>query len=169
MSLHYTGPLERLMCLSVADSMSREVAVIPASATMDQAARILADNSASGAPVVDEAGQCVGVLSATDFVTFEIDRSDELPSHGRCSNMPPDRQYIPWNSVRRFMATAVQTISSDSPLTRAAEIMCAEHIHRLVVLNERSIPIGVLATLDVVSALLSAIDESSGDAGSRFY
>jgi CBS domain-containing protein len=65
------------------------------------------------------------------------------------------------------MATAVQAIPSEAPLSRAAEIKCADRIHRLVVLDDQSILTGILTTLDVVAALLSAIDEVSEAVSSR--
>jgi CBS-domain-containing membrane protein len=150
----------RLESLRVRDVMSHEVSVIAASASMHQAAHILDASHTTGAPVVDSEGRCVGILSAADFVTFEIYRTgDEPRSYERLINSPPKGEYVPWNAVRRFMTTAVQTVSAEAPLLEAAGIMCAEHIHRLVVLNERSIPVGIITTLDVVAAMTQAADE----------
>ena len=39
--------------------------------------------------------------------------------------------------------------------------MMAEHIHHLIVLNERAAPIGVVSTLDVISALIAICDEQN--------
>jgi CBS-domain-containing membrane protein len=164
MSDSSNNPIKRLQDLRVADAMSRKVACISGSDTMHRAAGVLANHSATGAPVIDDAGRCIGVLSATDFITFEMERSEELPAHGRVTNRPPRGGDVAWNSVQRFMATAVQTISDQAPLLQAAKMMCGEHIHRIVVLDDRSIPIGIVTTLDVVSALLSAINEQEAAA-----
>src|SRR5687767_7191404 len=95
--------VRRLQQLTVADVMSRQIVVIPTSSTMHKAAYILADQAASGAPVVDEAGRCVGALSASDFVTFEIDRTgDAVDAHGRHCNTMARGEYVPWNSVCKF-------------------------------------------------------------------
>jgi CBS-domain-containing membrane protein len=146
--------------LTVADVMSRNVVAIPATATMHTAACLLADYRASGAPVVDDAGACIGVLSASDFVTFEIDRTgDVVAAHGRGVNTPQAGEYVPWNSVRRFMSTGVQTAAAEATILEACEIMCGEHIHRLFVLNHRSAPIGVVTTLDIASALTKLVQE----------
>lgn len=154
--------IRRLQQLTVGDVMSRHVVVIPASSTMQNAAYLLADQATSGAPVVDDAGRCVGVLSTTDFVRFEIDRTGGVvDAHGRHCNTMARGEYVPWNSVRKFMSTAVQTVSCDTPLLQAGEIMCVEHIHRLFVLNERSVPIGVISTLDIVASLVNVQREQS--------
>ena len=71
-----TNPLLRLQSLTVADVMTRRVTAIPGCARMQEAARILAEADASGAPVVDAAGRCIGVLSATDFLKYEVVKSD---------------------------------------------------------------------------------------------
>ena len=61
--------------------------------------------------------------------------------------------------VRNHMTAAVQTIESRAPLLRAARTMCAEHIHRLIVLNDEAQPIGIVTTLDVAAALIKVVDE----------
>jgi CBS-domain-containing membrane protein len=159
---HYEDGLRRLESLTVSDVMSYAVKVIPASASMHQAAHYLDLHHATGAPVVDDEGRCIGILSASDFVTFEIYRTgDEPSSQGKSENASAKREYLPWNAVRRFMTTAVQTVSRETPVLKAAQIMCAEHIHRLIVLNERSAPIGIISTLDVIATLLNAAEEAN--------
>lgn len=159
MSVASASSLERLQSLTVADVMTRRVTVVPGCARMEEAARILAEAAASGAPVVDAAGRCIGVLSATDFLRFEVEKA------GRQPYVPVDWTGVvnctelPLESVQRFMTPAVQTVSMNESLLKAAEIMCLEHIHRLVVLDEHSAPMGVVSTLDVMSALIAAMDE----------
>ena len=157
---YHDHDVTRLESLRVGDVMTHSVSVIHSNATMHQAAHILDASHTTGAPVVDDAGRCIGILSAADFVTFEIYRTGEEPSSfERHTNHPAKGEYIAWNSVRRFMTTAVQTVSIDTSLLDAADIMCTEHIHRLVVLNELSVPIGIITTLDIVAALGHAADE----------
>jgi CBS domain-containing protein len=63
--------------LSAADLMSRGVKTIPAGMSLPDAARDLTRLGIHGAPVVDDRGRCVGVLSATDLVRW-VGRA-ELP------------------------------------------------------------------------------------------
>src|SRR5690606_16683525 len=139
--------------------MTRQVTVIPSCARMPEAARILAQADASGAPVVDDAGRCIGVLSATDFLKYEVAINDpdgydpvDWTGVAECIERPTE-------CVRRYMTPAVQTVGAGESLIRAAEVMCIGHIHRLIVLDERSAPVGVVSTLDVMSALIAAVDE----------
>lgn len=59
-----------LLELTAEDLMSRDVVTIPQTASLRQAAHTLRQANVSGAPVVDEWGRCVGVLSASDFLRW---------------------------------------------------------------------------------------------------
>ena len=61
-------PIDRLLSLHVADVMNREVVTLKATQTMSQAAAVFVEQAISGAPVVDDKGRCVGVLTSRDFV-----------------------------------------------------------------------------------------------------
>ena len=165
-------PIDRLQGLSVGDVMCRNVMVVPASASMHEAAAMLCAAEMSGAPVADETGRCIGVLSAQDFLKCEAritrggDSLDAPPGHvfeteeeGPTLDLASDNSA----SVRGYMSTAVQTLQVDAPLLKAARIMCAQHIHRIIVLDDRSTPVGVVTTLDVAAALIAAIDEERQD------
>ncbi|NJD19519.1 MAG: CBS domain-containing protein, partial [Gemmatimonadetes bacterium] len=62
--------------LTVRDIMSPAVVTVSPGATVRQLARVLADGEISGAPVVNEEGTLVGVVSATDVVRFAADDTD---------------------------------------------------------------------------------------------
>ena len=59
-----------LHALTAGDLMSRNVIPLPAEMSLRDAARLLRMAQVSGAPVVDEQGRCVGVLSAADFLRW---------------------------------------------------------------------------------------------------
>src|SRR5262249_37013752 len=59
-----------LLGLTAADLMTTAVLTIPPDMSLQEAARFLCAPPLTGAPVVDEAGRCVGVLSSSDFVTW---------------------------------------------------------------------------------------------------
>ncbi len=60
--------LEPVLALTAADLMKGPVMVVREDMTLREAAHQFCKEQISGAPVVDEAGRCVGVLSATDFL-----------------------------------------------------------------------------------------------------
>jgi CBS-domain-containing membrane protein len=56
--------------------MSRDVLVLPQEMPLRQAAHLLLERQVGGAPVVDEQGRCIGVLSAIDFLRLAQRRAD---------------------------------------------------------------------------------------------
>jgi CBS-domain-containing membrane protein len=56
--------------LTAGDLMSRDVITIPAQMSLQEAAQLLRRAEITGAPVVDESGVCIGVLSAVDFLRW---------------------------------------------------------------------------------------------------
>ena len=77
---------KRLMRLSAADIMSRNVVVLPREMSLPGAARMLAQAGVTGAPVVDAGGRCIGVLSATEVFLGSaiVDGSDvQVSGHRR--------------------------------------------------------------------------------------
>ena len=158
--------IERLLTLRVSDVMSRNVVSVAATKSMAKAAEILAQNFISGAPVIGQQGQCVGILSATDFVRCVASSHENLSSsNGQCekrSDAAGGRHSCPipaTDLVASHMSALVQTVNSERPLTEAARLMCQNHIHRLIALDDKGRPAGVLTSLDIVAALINAIEE----------
>jgi predicted transcriptional regulator len=146
--------------LRVQDVMTRNVVTVMANNTMAEAADVLSEHYITGAPVVDNQGRCVGVLSSTDFVHSKAEELEGSSGIGNflCSRHPSGLYSIDevrHDLVRRHMSQAVQTIDERGTLLQAARCMCREHVHRLIVLDERGGPVGVLSSLDLVAAIIS--------------
>lgn len=149
-------PTERLESLLVSDVMSRAVTSIAASNDMDVAAATLNENSISSAPVTDEAGRTIGILSATDFLR----RNCTVDSHAlgqTDGGEPVQMEEVPDRAIS-YMSDAIQAVGADDTLLHAAKIMVDTHLHRLPVMESQR-TIGMISTMDVVSALLKVIDE----------
>ena len=160
--------IERLLSLRVSDVMNSPVATIQDSSTMAEAARILAEREITGAPVVDASGRCVGMLSATDFAMREhrLALGEEELSFGWGHEVTQDGEQAPIHietiaedRVREHMSPAVQTINQTASLINAARVMCREHIHRLVIIDRDDRPVGVVSSLDLVAAMVAAVEE----------
>lgn|SRR5487761_152232 len=158
--------IERLLTLRVSDVISRSVVSVASTKTMAEAAAVLAQNFISGVPVTDRQGKCVGILSATDFVrcvanSHENSSGTETAGGGqggtavRANSCPAPAADL----VASHMSALVQTVRSDQSLTAAARLMCQNHIHRLVALDDQGRPAGVITSLDIVAALINAIEE----------
>src|SRR6185295_9586782 len=135
--------IERLVQLRVSDVMQRKLIELTAWSSMAEAANTLLGHEISGAPVVDELGHCIGLLSATDFLRWVKTSRGLGDSSFRGRNHQLTRSSaegpmtvaeLPDDDVRSNMTAAVQSISADDWLTTAARRMCAAHVHRLPVI-----------------------------------
>ena len=160
--------IERLLALRVDDVMTRYVVHIGSHQTMGDAARVLQDNKIQGAPVVDDRGCCVGVLSGADFVSRARSQtgSGGATSSGTEQVLVQDQPGDPYHVERiagdlvsDHMSTEVRTVAETATILEAARIMCAEHVHRLIVLDPRERPTGMVSSLDLVAAMVKSIDE----------
>ncbi len=139
--------VDRLLTLKVKDVMTRQVVCVAKDQTLAAAAQLFVDKGISGAPVVDGGGYCVGILSAIDYVRREhvLQGKWDEGAHG-------DR-------VQNEMSAGVRSVTPEQTLLTAARMMCEKHVHRLPVLNLDGKPVGLITSMDVVAALVNAIDE----------
>jgi len=154
-----------LLALTAQDVMSRDVVTIPRQMPLGDAARLLRRASVSGAPVVDEQGRCVGVLSAADFLRWAEDGCPEggdgdgrptalclQPRGGRC-DWQQVHEGLPAGVASRYMTADVVTASPHMPLPELARMMVDAHIHRVPVVDGSGRPIGVVSSTDVLAAV----------------
>lgn len=148
--------IERLISLRVRDVMNRPVVQVSQQDSLIQAARAFCEKSISGAPVIDAQQRCVGILSANDFVRCFAGRKSNFTKHPAQCDEPAAVGHDP---VSRHMTPEVRSIASEETLLAAARRMCAEHIHRLPVLDAQNQAVGMLTSLDIVAALVQAVEE----------
>jgi len=154
---------KRLLKLQVTDVMASDVVTVSANSTMSEAADVMSERQVTGAPVVDQQGRCIGVLSGSDYVHSRAavldspGTSGELALHAAPCRCRTEEEIH--DLVRRHMTPAVQTIDSGCSLMEAARCMVEKHIHRLIVIDNNCVPIGVLTSLGLVSAWIDAVEE----------
>ena len=148
-----------LLDLTEADVMSRDLITILQQMSLRAAAHALARARVSGAPVTDEQGRCVGVLSATDLVRW-LDRGEQaarrLADHSLtlcCDWATLEVEEFPPDAVRDHMSTDVVTATPDTPLGELARSMVDAHIHRIVITDDLGKPVGIISTTDVLAAV----------------
>jgi len=65
-------------------------------------------------------------------------------------------EQVPSQPVRQYMTPDLATTEPDTPLPELARQMIDAQVHRLVVLDEQSRPIGIVSSGDVLAAVASA-------------
>ena len=151
--------IERIVGLRVKDIMNENVLTVADSDEMQSAAKKIFDAEVTGAPVVNAMGECVGVLSASDFVGRDAGQHDLQLLTRTSPHEPYNIECLNDNLVATHMSPIVQTIPQDALIMAAARVMCNEGIHRLVVVDDKHHPVGIVSTLDLVAAMVAAIGE----------
>ena len=130
---------------TVESLMTGSPVVVSEDDAVAEVAELLAALEISGLPVVDSDDRLIGVVSQTDLVRL---RGSTIPWSG-------------WHGlmVRDLMTTPAKTIDGSSSLAAAARQMTAEHVHRLIVVDSRKTPIGVLSESDIVREIADACDD----------
>ena len=148
-----------LLQRTAADLMTRDVTVIPQHLSLKAAAHLLAQANVSGAPVIDEFGRCVGVLSTTDLVQW-VDRGARAAKRvGTVSAcVCADWQMIamdlmPEDEVGRYMTTDVVATRPEALIGEMARWMAEAHIHRVVIVDGEGRPVGVVSSMDILAAV----------------
>lgn len=122
--------------MTAADLMSPHLVSLRFDATVAEATALLVDRGINAAPVIDEAGHPIGVLSHTDLLAHDRER------YGRTE---PDSA-----RARDLMTPAVFAVSPGTPAVQVIEDMLAHRVHRLFVLDDSRTLVGVVTALDIL-------------------
>jgi CBS-domain-containing membrane protein len=127
-----------LETLRVRDVMTEALVLLRAETALDTAWHTLHNAGVSGAPVLDQRGKLVGVISIADFA--------DPRRHGQAT------------TVGDAMTHVVYAVRTDDPAVAAVQLMLRENIHRVVVVDERGALAGIVVPTDVLRALVHGDD-----------
>jgi CBS domain-containing protein len=153
------GPLARK---TAQDLMTPNPVSIYGGATVPEVVALLADASFSAAPVIDNAGRPIGVVSRTDVVVYDRARhlaKAEVPAYYDRPDLRAAATAAPaadTSAVVRasdLMTPAVFSVTPDTPALKVAEEMARLNIHRMFVVDQSGILIGVISALDLLRQL----------------
>ncbi len=149
--------LQPLLTRKADDLMSRTVVLLPKEMSLHGAAHLLAQANISGAPVVDEDGRCIGVLSTTDFMHLaESGRTAPCKCDSVYSWQIVEEETRPSDRVADYMNHDPVCVSPSTPIGDIARKMIDAHIHRVIVVDAVRHPIGIVSSTDVLAAIAMA-------------
>jgi CBS domain-containing protein len=144
------------------DLMTANPVSISATATLDEVVAFLTDTGYSAAPVIDEAGRPLGVVSRTDVVVYDraqvaaahdvsdyYDRPVLTAGHGEA----PAATSTGSGAVVRashLMTPLIYAVTPQTPVARVAAQMADRNVHRLFVVDGDGVLVGVLSALDLL-------------------
>jgi predicted transcriptional regulator len=123
----------------VTDYMTKEVISFRPDQSISDAMDIFLDQKISGAPVIDENGKIVGVLSEIDCLRIMVDEAYHNLHHGKIT-------------VSEYMSNNVSTISMDMDVLDCAQKFLRTHYRRFPVVDIHGKLKGQVSRRDILQA-----------------
>lgn len=150
---------------SASDLMTRDVLTVQADWPLRWLADFLLQHGISGAPVVDNEGHLLGVVSHTDLIRHEDlagrERPhDALPAYYQTLLDRYDEEDLTSfrfeetndTRVRDIMTPSIFQVTPNTPAQEIAEIMLRGQIHRLFVTEAQQV-IGIVTAMDLLQVV----------------
>lgn len=134
------------MTLHASDVMIKDVLTVSEKTPLKEVTKLFGDKHITGAPVVNEAGELVGVISESDIIR-------KTTSIGAWSP----------NLAGQIMTKPAVTVEPGETLQRICELMHNRHIHRVVVAEGNKIS-GIITTMDILRAIANLGKQGGQDA-----
>ena len=152
-----------------ADIMEKRLVTVAADAPLLSVYRLFVAEDISGAPVVNESGDVVGVVSSRDLLRTANETHDEavldLHYYAGTSTAGLDdwrtdveefEDRLTRRTVSEVMTTGVISIRPDAPIESVAKLMLKHRIHRVLVIdedNDEEPLVGLVSVFDLVGLL----------------
>lgn len=161
-------PVKSLQEYTAREIMTSSLLAAHESWTVAELAQFLVSNGITGAPVVDDDEQLVGVVSVTDvarFASMEHDESDGRGHHGYYTDSldfdtrfdyleEMSEPHMEASTVADIMTPSVFDMDAATSANLVAREMVANGIHRVFISDAGKI-IGVVSALDILQIVTS--------------
>lgn len=155
-----------LQDLTARDVMTEDVLTANPSWSIEQLADFFMEYDISGAPVTDDEGNLVGVVSMSDITQYSSLPGESLPrpqphkqyhlgldSEYSAEDMQTFREQE-WGgtTVDDLMTPMVFDVSEETPLQTVADTMLKGRIHRVLVTRKKQL-VGIITALDLIRVI----------------
>ncbi|MQA31074.1 MAG: CBS domain-containing protein [Luteitalea sp.] len=117
------------------DVMTIDPACCTPQTTLDQVAKLMAQNDCGEIPVLDRRNQPIGVITDRDIVLRVVADGKNPVGH----------------TAEQYMSQPVVAVRADAPLDEVVSTMERHQIRRVPVIDERGCCAGIIAQADVAS------------------
>jgi CBS domain-containing protein len=129
------------------DIMTTPVVTVTRDTHIKDAAALMVERAISAMPVVDEAGDLVGIVSEADLIPLELTpdpRSHILPTPRRHGPVP--------RTVGEVMTTRVVALQESADVAEVARLMLRAQVKRIPIVSDARV-IGIVSRRDVLKVL----------------
>lgn len=150
-----------MSALTVTDCMTRNILAVAPDTSLEVAARLFSGHHISGAPVVDDKGHGLGVLTLNDLCDPDRPRGPGKGTStcykvaaGALERFDGGRVASP-GRADEVMTAFVVSVPGDMPVREAMRLMVTDGIHRIFVHDEDKRIAGIVTSMDVLRSLLA--------------
>lgn len=149
------------------DIMNREIVRVADDMSVSELAGFLVDHEISGAPVENQEGKLVGVVSLTDIALAASGNGIVLDSSNPgffvrgwedvldVEEMAKFRVEDEGLRVRDIMTPNIYSVGEETPVSEVARTMLGSHLHRLLVTRGEKV-VGIITTSDLLRLVAEA-------------
>lgn len=149
--------------LTAKDIMSRDITTVTLDMPISEVAGLFHDNVISGAPVVDDNGNLIGIITESDLIDqnkkFHIPTVvaifDAVVYLESLKTFEKELQKMTGSKVRDLYTKDVVSVDQDTPINEIASIMSDRHFHTIPVLKGNKL-VGIVGKDDIVKTMASA-------------
>ena len=151
--------------LLAADVMTTNPKSIGKDSTIRETAEFFMTHGIHTAPVIDEAGRPIGVVSRTDLLDYWGRRRDRLAAIANgettLASSTAGLEPVVDFTVTQIMTPVVFQVPVDSPLEKVVEKVLALEVRCLFVTDEHGVLVGVISVFDLLRSAVRAADDMS--------
>lgn len=145
------------------DIMTKEVITVTPEITVTELALLLASHGISGAPVLDETGRLIGMVTENDLIDQKkkihlptvVTILDSVFYLENPERMGKEMKKMAGATVRDIYSHEPVTVNEDTPIDELATIMAEKKIHTLPVMRGEAL-VGIIGKRDIIKTLISA-------------
>lgn len=130
---------EKLRRTKVSEVMTSSVTCVDSELEVDELSRIFQTRGLREAPVVEDQGVLLGMVSLSDLMRGRAVEAED-------THFPPDCVGL---LVEDIMSGEKVTLQETSSLAEAAELLAARKLHRVAVVSESDVVVGILSLVDL--------------------
>lgn len=169
----FVGTPSKSILRSVGDCMTprKQMQVLHPLSSCDEAISLLLNKGISGAPVLDDDGKLLGMISSSDFLFKDysgavIDMEGSQEALESCVEVV---NKIVGTKVEDLMTRKVATINSNESMAKAADQMARNNLHRLLVLDPKDDAklVGILTRSDVMRDVMTTVRAALPERGTH--
>ncbi|MFF3362492.1 CBS domain-containing protein [Streptomyces misionensis] len=137
----------------VGDVMTRRVLALRTGAGFKDIVQAMRDWRVGAVPVLDDAGQVVGVVSEADLLPKEEYRDSDLDRYARMRHLA-ELTKAEAATAERLMTTPAVTVAPDATLGQAARVMARARVKQLPVVGPDGTLLGIVSRSDLLKVFL---------------